>query len=277
MSHAALNAFYELNGATAVPSAHTRGPWDPNAQHGGAPAALIAWTVDNLPSSTPMRLARLTIDLIRPVPIAPIEIHTDILREGRNIQLASVRLAANGKECVRATALRLRASALDIPAESAPPALRWPRPSECTAFENAGREGLAGSIEFRPTRADWQRGLLARADPLPRNAPPSHEPGGVWFRVMRPVIAGVETTPLMRAAITADFCNGMSGALDFRKWTFINADLTVHFARSPIGEWILLEAQGWIGSDGRGIAFGTLADEHGVFGQAAQSLVVAPR
>jgi hypothetical protein len=277
MSEPVREALYQLDGAIASPSVHTRGPWDPNAQHGGAPAALIAWTVDSLPASAPMRIARLTLDLFRPVPISPIEIHTEIMREGRNIQLAGVRLVAGGKECVRATVLRIRESALEIPAESAPPPLRWPRPAECRAFENVGREGLAGSIEFRPTREDWRRGLLARADPLPRAAPPSHEPGGVWFRTMRPVVAGVETTPLMRAAITADFCNGMSGALDFRKWTFINADLTVHFARSPTGEWILLEAQGWIGSDGRGIAFGTLADEHGVFGQAAQSLVVAPR
>ena len=93
----------------------------------------------------------------------------------------------------------------------------------------------------------------------------------------RPFMAGHETTPLMRAAITADFCNGMSGVLDFTKWTFINADLTVHFARSPIGEWILLDAQGWVGDDGRGVAFGVLADQQGVFGRAAQSLVVAAR
>jgi acyl-coenzyme A thioesterase PaaI-like protein len=256
-----IDAFYQLDGAIAVPSVHTRGPWDPNAQHGGAPTALIAWTADNLPAAAPMRLARLTVDLFRPVPIAPIEIRTEILREGRNIQVAGVSLVSNGKECVRASALRIRDAQLEIPPESAPPALRWPKPDDCPAIGDFGRDGLARTLEIR---------LASEA---------FHAPGGsaVWFRLTRPFISGADTTPLMRACVAADFCNGMSGALDFMKWTFINADLSVHFARPPAGEWMLLEARGWIGSDGRGVAFGDLADETGVFGRATQSLVIAPR
>ena len=43
-----------------------------------------------------MRIARVTVDLMRPVPVAPLTIETEILREGRKIQLCAVKLLANG-------------------------------------------------------------------------------------------------------------------------------------------------------------------------------------
>jgi len=45
----------------------------------------------------------------------------------------------------------------------------------------------------------------------------------------------VESSPVsqaMRAVVAADFRNSTSAVLDFRKWTFINADLTVNFRGS---------------------------------------------
>jgi hypothetical protein len=81
----------------------------------------------------------------------------------------------------------------------------------------------------------------------------------------------------MRAAVAADFCNGVSSVLDFAQWTFINGDLTVSLSRLPVGEWILLDAESWLGPEGAGIAFGKLADAQGYFGRAIQSLVIEPR
>ena len=81
----------------------------------------------------------------------------------------------------------------------------------------------------------------------------------------------------MRAAMTADFCNGVSSVLDFRHWTFINADLSINLARMPIGDWILLDARTWLGENGAGIAFAKLGDERGYFGRAVQSLVIERR
>jgi hypothetical protein len=78
----------------------------------------------------------------------------------------------------------------------------------------------------------------------------------------------------MRAVVAADFCNGTSAVLDFRKWRFINADLTVSFARQQVGEWILLDAESWVGPDGAGLATARLA---GYFGRAIQSLVIEKR
>ena len=84
-------------------------------------------------------------------------------------------------------------------------------------------------------------------------------------------------SPLMRAAIAADFCNGTSAVLDFRKWTFINADLTLSLAREPVGEWILLDAETWSGPDSIGQATARLADRDGYFGRAVQSVIFEKR
>ena len=116
-----MEAIYRVDGAsrggaTSVEtSAFAGGPWDPKLQHGAAPSSLICWAVERLPSPVPMRVARLTVDLMRPVPVAPLTIETEILREGKKIQLVPVRLLANGTEVVRATALRVAAAARSAP------------------------------------------------------------------------------------------------------------------------------------------------------------------
>jgi hypothetical protein len=102
-------------------------------------------------------------------------------------------------------------------------------------------------------------------------------PAAIWFRVERPLIAGSPVSQAMRAVVAADFSNGTSSALDFQEWTFINADLTVSFARQPVGEWILLDAESWVGPGGAGLAMSRLADERGYFGRAVQSLVIEKR
>src|SRR6185312_11349156 len=102
-------------------------------------------------------------------------------------------------------------------------------------------------------------------------------PGAIWFRVEQPLVAGSPVSQAMRAVVAADFSNGTSPAVDFRHWTFINADLTVSLARQPVGEWILLDGESWIGPDGAGVAMSRLADRHGYFGRAVQSLVIEKR
>jgi hypothetical protein len=51
----------------------------------------------------------------------------------------------------------------------------------------------------------------------------------------------------------------------------------VNFSREPAGDWILLDAESWIGPDGAGLAMARLADARGYFGRAIQSLVIEKR
>ena len=258
-----MEAIYRVDGATAETSAHAGGPWDPRLQHGAAPSSLICWAVERLPSPVPMRVARLTVDLMRPVPVAPLSIETEVLREGKKIQLIAIRLLAENREVVRATALRIRRQAETLPVEVPYPALDLPLPE-------AGADAMAGAMSNTP----FLSGLAARNV---KGAFGKAGPAAIWFRATRPIVEGAAISPLMRAAITADFCNGTSSVLDFRHWTFINGDLTLSLAREPVGEWILLDAETWAGPDSIGLATARLADRDGYFGRAAQSVLFEKR
>jgi len=257
-----MEAVFKLNGNIAETRQWAAGPWNASQQHGSAPSSLIAHTVEQMPSLQPMRVARLTIDLMRPVPVAPLEIKTQILREGRKIQLIGVQLLANGTEVVRATVLKIRVQDIDLPAavEAKRVTVPLPREGAPQAIPNGTNPFLTG-LSIQEARGGFR---------IPG-------PAAVWFRANRPLIEGVETSPLMRAVVTADFCNGTASVLDFNKFTFINADLTINLSRMPVGEWILLDAESWIGENGAGVAFAGLADEQGYFGRAVQTLVIEPR
>jgi len=258
-----MEAIYRADGATVQTSAFAGGPWDPGLQHGAAPSSLICWAVERLPAPAPMRVARLTVDLMRPVPVAPLTVETEVLREGRKIQLVAVRLLADGKEVVRATALRIRKAPEPLPVERPFPPLDLPPPED-------GGDAMGGAMSQTP----FLSGLEMRNVKGAFNVP---GPASIWYRASRPIVEGEPISPLMRAAITADFCNGTSAFLSFKHWTFINADLTLSLAREPVGEWILLDAETWAGPDSIGIAAARLADRDGYFGRAVQSVLFEKR
>jgi hypothetical protein len=101
-------------------------------------------------------------------------------------------------------------------------------------------------------------------------------PATVWGRLRVPVVAGEETSPVVRAAAIADFGNGISSELEFGQWRFLNPDLTLHLARPPVGEWICLDARTVLGNAGAGLAESSLSDRDGTFGRAVQSLLIEP-
>jgi hypothetical protein len=103
-----MDAIYRVDGNRVVTSLHAAGPWDPRMQHGSAPASLVVWAAEAVPTPVPMRIARVTIDLMRPVPVAPLTLETEVLREGRKIQLCAVRLLADGALAVGATVLKIK-------------------------------------------------------------------------------------------------------------------------------------------------------------------------
>jgi Thioesterase-like superfamily len=257
-----MDAIYRVDGNSVVTSPDAAGPWDPGMQHGSAPAALVVWAAEAIPTREPMQIARVTVDLMRPVPVAPLTIETEILREGRKIQLCAVRLYADGVLAVGATVLKIKTQALNLPPEVAELPVELPGPYQSPVDPaNFSSSPFVTGISLRAARG--------------RFGVPG--PGAIWYRVDRPLVEGFAISQAMRAVVASDFCNGTSAALDFREWTFINADLSVSFARQPVGEWILLDAESSIGPDGAGLAAARLADEHGYFGRAIQSLVIEKR
>ena len=102
-------------------------------------------------------------------------------------------------------------------------------------------------------------------------------PCAVWFRLRHPIVAGEAPLPAERVAVAADSGNGISAILDFRKYLFVNTDLTINLLRLPKGEWVCIEACTLLGPDSSGLAESRIYDEEGLIGRGTQSLVVRAR
>ena len=175
-----------------------------------------------------MRIARVTVDLMRPVPVAPLTIESEVLREGRKIQLCAVRLLAEGVIVVGATVLKIKVQANELPPEAA-----------IEPVELAG----AGAVARR-ARGFFVQPVRDRHVAARRPRPVRRARSGRDLVSRRPADRGRRAvSQAMRAMAAADFCNGTSSVLDFREWTFLNADLTVNFSREPAGDWILVDAE----------------------------------
>jgi len=250
---------FRREGEAFVPTAHARGPWDPEQLHGGAPGALVAQSLD----AEGFLVARLTFDFLAPVPMAPLTLTAATTKPGRSVQLAEAELAADGRTVVRARAMRVRRARVALPqleATAPPPGPQAGRRAPFPVSEHSEGFHLSG-MEIRFIGGtDYGRG-----------------PAIAWFRLARPLVDDIAPSPLARTVAAADFGNGISRVLDFERHLFPNTDLSVHLLREPAGEWVCLDAVTRLGPDATGMARSRLSDERGEIGIAAQSLLVATR
>lgn len=244
-----------------VASQLSRGPWDPNAQHGGAAAALIVRAFEGLPAPEGLGLARVTYEFVRPAPVGPVEVHADIVRPGKRVQLLEATMVADGVEVVRARGLRvLTADAAAVDGDGGPPP-PGPEHGKPAQIRPPHRPMFAfDAIEIMFVTGSWGGG-----------------PSTAWFRLRSPIVEGETPSPLQRLAAAGDFGNGISATLSWDEYLYINPDLTLYIEREPVGEWICLSSETRISADGIGIAESVLYDSRGRVGRATQALLVAPR
>jgi hypothetical protein len=266
-------SIFTSDGERFLPTEQARGPWDPRALHGGAPAALIVTALERHEPATGSQVCRLGFELLRPLPFAPLTVTTRTVRPGRRVQELAAELHADTGD--GEPLLICRASALhvcEIPDElaglpdGALAQTTMPGPEQGTpvrfALDDRSEEAsfAASAMEMR-----WL------------DDPRALGPGRVWMRLRHPLIDEEAASPLARLAATADFGNGISASLPFSDYLFINADLTVHLHRQPRGEWIGMDARTLLHPGGTGLAESVLHDIDGPVGRAFQALVVARR
>ncbi len=253
---------FRREGEAFVPTGHARGPWDPDQLHGGAPGALIAQAVQE----EGYLVARLTLDFLGPVPLAPLTVSARTTKPGRTLQVAEAELSADGQVVVRARAVRLRRGHVELPECPDPDQPLPPAPD-------------TGRLDPFPHRGGHDEGfhLTGMEIRFVDGTDFGLGPARAWFRLVRPLIDDEPASPLARAVAAADFGNGVSRIVDFDRYLFVNTDLTVHLHREPAGEWVLLDARTLLEPHGAGLAHSILSDERGQLGLAAQSLFVASR
>jgi acyl-CoA thioesterase len=242
--------------------------WYEEGQHGGALAALVAGHVeDHVPTLAQMQVSRMTIELFRVVPLVPLRIETEVLREGKRIQHVRASVFDDDETLLSMVNVqRLRVLELPLPEESSPPALTFPPPEDIT--KTVGEVWGIGA----PNKTMFHRHAMQIREVEGGFA--EIGPATVWMKLTAQIIAGRANTPLQRVVATADFPNGVSRALDMDEWVFMNPDLTVHVSRYPQGEWVGLSAVSTYGHEGRGLATGSLWDTSGWVGRSTQSLYI---
>ena len=264
-------AFFEAAGDGFESSVLTRGPWDGASQHAGPPAALLGREIELCAGIgegiADRHVARVTFEILRPVPIARLRVEAEVVRPGRRVDMVEATLTDDGGEpLVRARAWRMLRREVELPAGFAPDVADPPAPPESTPaasefFPTGYDVGYHTAMEYR-----FVTGSFVEVGPAT-----------TWMRMRVPLVAGEEPTPLQRVLAAADSGNGISSALDYRSYVFINVDLTVHLHRPPAGEWVCLESITVPESSGVGMTDTRLWDESGPIGRAAQSLLVDRR
>ncbi len=261
------NSAYELmSNGNYHASVLTRGPWHPEHQHAGPPIALVCRAIEQAAVGHGLtHIARLTANLLRPVPIGELAIEVATDYAGRNAGHFSARLLAGAKEVARFTALVQRENELPLPeglqGHPLPLAPKTPEESVPCTFPFAGKHvGYADLVETRIAHGRMFNG-----------------PSAIWFRLRHPLLDQEVPSEYQRVAVAADSGNGISAILDFERYSFVNSDLSVHLLRRPQGEWICLDARTQLGPNGTGLAESTLYDVHGLIGRALQSLSVSHR
>lgn len=255
------DAFYLARGEDAFESTRwTRGPWGPDSQHAGPPAALLVRALERT-AEPGMRLVRVTVDILHPIPVTTLTVKSEVVRPGKRVSLLRAGLLADGVEVMRAGAWFMARRDVAVPVACFPPPDRPEDGRALDAFPADYHPNYLEAIEWAFVRGAWL----------------SPGPATAWARSRIPLVAKERPSGAQRLVTVADSASGISTMLDFARWTFINTDLTVALAREPEQEWIRMHARTQLARDGVGVCTSVLGDAAGELGYGSQSLLISPR
>lgn len=263
-----MHSLFVLDGDRLVPTPLTGGPWRPDAQHGGPPSAALGRAIESVVSEGE-QVARVTVELLRPIPLVPLRIEVERTAMSRRVtHVDASLLLADGSDRDGSIVAAARGLVL---VES-----ELPRP----AYEVDESEALIGP-DAAAAAPDWTSGpdVTSYHRDAVEHRPVSGGfvgpgPADQWIRLRYPLVEGEATSPLCRVLAAADFGSGVSAIYDYESGVgLINADLTVSLHRPLRGEWVRLQSTTRVGPAGVGLCTTILCDEHGPVGTALQSLL----
>lgn len=256
---------FETDGDRFVPTLHAAGPWDARYQHGGAVSGLVGRVAERREFERPMHVARITVDLLRPVPVEPLTLDVRDGPSTRNVVRTDVAVRNGDDVLAEARVVHIRVADLDH-GDVEPPRHERPGPDE--------GEERRFPVEVTEGSAFHRTGMELR---FVKGGFDEAGPSSAWFRLRRSLVDDEPPSPLQTVAAACDFGNGISWALPAEHYVFINPDLTIHLARLPVGEWVGLTSLTVARPNGTGLAESTIFDGEGRVGRSVQSLFVDAR
>lgn len=259
------DAFYRRADDGFVASPLTAGPWNAALQHAGPPAALVARALTKLPSAQPRRIATITCDILRPIPVGSVSLTTRVLRAGANADLVEGSLLGDGDQPVMVgRAWRLPVERTCLPPDVVAAETHVP-PFDGSAarpfFPVQHDVGYHSATEWRFARGGWLQPGSAAA----------------WMRMLVPLVEGEQPSHIERLLVAADSTSGVAATLDPTKFFFMNVDLRVNVDRRSDDEWVGMDASSEFQHSRIGFARSRLFDREGAVGMAAQTLLVSER
>ena len=261
---------YERDGDRFVPTVWAGSPWSAESQQNGAPVAgLFTRSAEECAAESGLQLARITVDLFRPVPKQPLRLAKRWLRRGRRLALVESRLSLGSDEVSRSTALLL-----------------LPRPELTTGWFEAASPPppppeSARAIEFMPNVFSASAPPGFHFSLQVRTARDAHGPIA-WLTTPLELVAGEPTSPQVRFGALSDMTFAVAGRLSLQirpvegaavQMRFINADITLYRERIPEGDWLGLRPVTLSNRAGIGIAEVEQFDQTGRIGRSLQALV----
>lgn len=251
------SAFYEQVGENRFESSPlTAGPWGADSQHAGPPSALLVRALE--PTEPERRLARLSVDVLGPVPIAPLDIGVRTVRPGRSVELVEATASVEGRVVLIGRGWRMRTSPEDFPTvgdHAGPGTADAPRVrGEMLPFAHA--DGYLSAVDF-----SFDSGNGTELGPA-----------AAWGRSRVELVAGESMTGWQHTVVVTDSASGVSMASDPLTYPAINCDLVVSLIRDPEPDWVHLDAE-TVGGPGGGVLTDTLlSDSRGRLGRSVQNL-----
>jgi hypothetical protein len=219
--------------------------------------------LERLPAPDGLVMSRVTYEFLRAVPLGVLRVQAAIARPGRRVQLLEASLAdADGAEVLRARALRVLAADASVPATAA----AGPPVGPENGHVDYVRTPYTPTFARDGTEVRFVEGAFMQSGPAT-----------AWCRLRAELVAGEPPSALQRLAAASDFGNGISSALPFDEYLFINPDLTLYIEREPVGDWIGLQSETRITPGAIGLCDTVLYDERGRVGRATQALFVSRR
>lgn len=261
-------SIFEFDGKHYLPTDAALGPWRPDGLHGGAINALLARSLE----SDGYVIARLTLDIVRRVPRVPLTITVSEETGSNRIRRQSAELWAGDTLVAQAQALKMLDREIDIPEAAIEPQV-W-NPADLVLPEHLSEKEKQSALKNVGYTNFSSHALAIRFAQGNFRTP---GPVTLWTKLLLPLVPGEPLTPVQRAAVAADYASGSAnGVLPYPKWSFSNADLTVHFSRPPVGDWIAVASRVASQKTGIGISGASLHDSIAPFGRSTQTLFIEP-